>query len=141
MNLLRSGSSLTGEGDFWKEVHMRVANVAIWYFLIIITFQCYIWYTSCTWDTFGFCHKLFLVKVSMLDTQGSTYFSYIDHFRITAIWPGDRIHRPKHPAEIEVRRRSCDESVEYFSGTNFALITKYSIHIYHFIFDLDTFMK
>ena len=62
----------------------------------------------------------------------------IDHFRITAIWPGDRIPRPEHPTENEVRRRSCDESVWYFSGTNFALITKYSIHIYHFIFDLDT---
>ena len=39
-------------------------------------------------------------------TQGS-----IDHFRITAIWPGDRIRRPEHPTENEVRRRSCDESV------------------------------
>ena len=35
----------------------------------------------------------------------------IDHFRITAIWPGDRIRRPEHPTENEVRRRSCDESV------------------------------
>ena len=65
----------------------------------------------------------------------------IDHFLITVIWPGDRIHRSEHPTENEVRRRSCDESAQYFSGTNFALITKYSIHIYHFIFDLDTFMK
>ena len=69
------------------------------------------------------------------------YDKSIDHFRITAIWPGDRIRRPEHPTENEVRRRSCDESISYFSGTNFALITKYSIHIYHFIFDLDTFMK
>ena len=23
----------------------------------------------------------------------------IDHFRITAIWPGDRIRRPEHPTE------------------------------------------
>ena len=67
--------------------------------------------------------------------------SSIDHFRITAIWPGDRIRRPEHPTENKVRRCSCDESVQYFSGTNFALITKNSIHIYHFIFDLDTFMK
>ena len=37
--------------------------------------------------------------------------SHIDHFRITAIWPGDRIRRPEHPTENEVRRRSCDESV------------------------------
>ena len=36
---------------------------------------------------------------------------YIDHFRITAIWPSDRIRRPEHPTENEVRRRSCDESV------------------------------
>ena len=35
----------------------------------------------------------------------------IHHFRITAIWPGDRIRRPEHPTENEVRRRSCDESV------------------------------
>ena len=35
----------------------------------------------------------------------------IDHFRITAIWPGDRIRRPEHPTENEVRRCSCDESV------------------------------
>ena len=35
----------------------------------------------------------------------------IDHFRITAIWPGDRIRRPEHPTENEVRRRSWDESV------------------------------
>ena len=35
----------------------------------------------------------------------------IDHFCITAIWPGDRIRRPEHPIENEVRRRSCDESV------------------------------
>ena len=35
----------------------------------------------------------------------------IDHFRITAIWPGDRIRRPEHPTENEVSRRSCDESV------------------------------
>ena len=39
------------------------------------------------------------------------YFDHIDHFRITAIWPGDRIRRPEHPTENEVRRRSCDESV------------------------------
>ena len=37
--------------------------------------------------------------------------SCIDHFRITAIWPGDRIRRPEHPTENEVRRCSCDESV------------------------------
>ena len=37
--------------------------------------------------------------------------SCIDHFRITAIWPGDRIRRPEHPTENEVRRRRCDESV------------------------------
>ena len=36
---------------------------------------------------------------------------YIDHFRITASWPGDRIRRPEHPTENEVRRRICDESV------------------------------
>ena len=35
----------------------------------------------------------------------------IDHFRITAIWPGDRIRRPEHPTENKVRRCSCDESV------------------------------
>ena len=35
----------------------------------------------------------------------------INHFRITAIWPGDRIRRPEHPTENEVRCRSCDESV------------------------------
>ena len=35
----------------------------------------------------------------------------IDHFRITAIWPGDRIRRPEHPTENEVRGCSCDESV------------------------------
>ena len=27
---------------------------------------------------------------------------FIDHFRITAIWPGDRIRRPEHPTENEV---------------------------------------
>ena len=35
----------------------------------------------------------------------------IDHFRIMAIWPGDRIRRPEHPTENEVRRCSCNESV------------------------------
>ena len=35
----------------------------------------------------------------------------IYHFRITAIWPGDKIRRPEHPTENEVRRCSCDESV------------------------------
>ena len=35
----------------------------------------------------------------------------IDHFRITAIWPGDRIRQPEQPTENEVRRHSCDESV------------------------------
>ena len=30
---------------------------------------------------------------------------------LTAIWPGDRIHRPEHQTENEVRRCSCDESV------------------------------
>ena len=35
----------------------------------------------------------------------------IDHFRIVLIWPGDRIRRPEHPTENEVRRCSCDESV------------------------------
>ena len=39
------------------------------------------------------------------------YDKSIDHFRITAIWPGDRIRRPEHPTENEVRRRSCDESI------------------------------
>ena len=53
----------------------------------------------------------------------------IDHFRITAIWPGDRIRRPEHPTENEVRCCSCDESVQYFNGTNFALITKI-LHTY-----------
>ena len=38
-------------------------------------------------------------------------YKYIGHFRITAIWPGDRIRRPQHPTENEVRRCSCDESV------------------------------
>ena len=38
-------------------------------------------------------------------------YTCIDHFRITAIWPGDRIRRPEHPTENEVRRCSCDESV------------------------------
>ena len=35
----------------------------------------------------------------------------IDHFRIVLIWPGDRIRRPEHPTENEVRRCSCNESV------------------------------
>ena len=41
----------------------------------------------------------------------SKAFDTIDHFRITAIWPGDRIRRPEHPTENEVRRYSCDESL------------------------------
>ena len=63
----------------------------------------------------------------------------IHDFRITGQLRVTEFADPNNPTENEVRRRSCDESVWYFSGTNFALITKYSIHIYHFIFDLDTF--
>ena len=49
-----------------------------------------------------------MAKNSKNDWQ---HASKADHFRITAIWPGDRIRRPEHPTENEVRRRSCDESV------------------------------
>ena len=55
--------------------------------------------------------------------------SYIDYSYIVliiAIWLGDRIRRPEHST---VEHGSCDESVEYFSGTNFALITKI-LHTY-----------
>ena len=48
--------------------------------------------------------KLFSIRVKELSEP-------IDHFRITVIWPGDRIRRPEHPTENEYRRRSCDESV------------------------------
>ena len=46
-----------------------------------------------------------------MDQITLTKNGYIDHFRIVLIWPGDRIRRPEHPTENEVRRCSCDESV------------------------------
>ena len=46
---------------------------------------------------------------------------------IIAIWPGDRIRRPEHPT---VEHGSCDESVKYFSGTNFALNHKNTPYIF-----------
>ena len=45
---------------------------------------------------------------------------------IITIWQGDRIRRPEHST---VKHGSCDESVQYFSGMNFALITKI-LHTY-----------
>ena len=49
---------------------------------------------------------------ALLTNQMTGIFRWgIDHFRITAIWPGDRIRRPEHPTENEVRRCSRDESV------------------------------
>ena len=52
------------------------------------------------------------VVTNMMGLIQSKFFGKsIDHFRITEIWPGDRIRRPEQPTENEVRRRSCDESV------------------------------
>ena len=53
----------------------------------------------------------FLALLSFWPILISRFLHSIDHFRITAIWPGDRIRRPEHPTENEVRRCSCDESV------------------------------
>ena len=59
---------------------------------------------------------------------------------IIAIWPGDRIRRPEHST---VEHGSSDESVYLFQRDELCTKSqKYSfIHIYRFIFDLDTFMK
>ena len=46
-----------------------------------------------------------------------------DHFRITAIWPGDRIRRPEHPTENEVRRCSCD----YTLSSQLQRLTSFSV--------------
>ena len=35
-------------------------------------------------------------------------YTRFSHYRVA---PGDRIRRPEHPTENEVRRRSSDESV------------------------------
>ena len=58
--------------------------------------------TDCMGTADGICDQLCV---------GCATTHFIDHFRITVIWPGDRIRRPEHPTENEVRRCSCDESV------------------------------
>ena len=67
------------------------------------------------------CSKLYS---SIIPLSHTIDYSHI--VLIIAIWPGDRIRRPEHST---VEHGSCDESVQYFSGTNFALITKI-LHTY-----------
>ena len=61
----------------------------------------------------GFFQEKFIYVVYLVIPHfiGESVLCIIDHFRITAIWPGDRIRRPEHSTENEVRRCSCDESV------------------------------
>ena len=80
---------------------------------------------------FFFClHKYIkFYQVEFHINDINTYQRLIDYSHIVliiAIWPGDRIRRPEHST---VEHGSCDESVKYFSGTNFALITKI-LHTY-----------
>ena len=49
---------------------------------------------------------IFMFVCLLFDLIFYLSFRSIDHFRITAIWPGDRIRQPEHPTENEVRRRS-----------------------------------